>query len=125
LFDYIFSYISVFLFSGLAASQREPIAALAADPELRIKPADSLRFSILAALQLYLSAGNMVALALSSSPFGRSHYSHYYRHLHHHQHSHTSSFGIGSGGAGGFGGGGNIGGGGSVGGGGGGGSFAP
>lgn len=119
LFDYIFSFFSVFLFSGLAACLREPIAALAADPDLRIKPSDSLRFSILAALQLYLSAGNMFALALSSSPMGRSHYSHYYRHMHHHQHSHTSSFGIGSSGAGGFGGGGiSGGGGGSVGGGG-------
>lgn len=121
LFDYIFSYFSVLLFSALAACQREPINALATDPDLRIKHSDSLRFGILAALQLYVSAGNMVALALSSSPMGRSHYSHYYRHMHHHQHSHTSGFGIGSSGGGSVGGGG----GGSVGGGGGGGSFTP
>ena len=127
LFDYVFSCFSVFLFSGLAACQREPIAALAADPDLRIKPTDSLRFSILAALQLYLSAGNMFALALSSSPMGRSHHSHYYHHMRHHQPSHTSGIGIGSSGAGGFGGGisGGGGGGNVGGGGGGGGSFTP
>ena len=119
LFDYIFSFFTVCLFSGLAACQRAPIAALAADSNLRIKPADSLRFSILAALQLYLSAGNMFVLALSSSMMWRSHNSHYYRHMHHHQPNHYRGVGIGSGSAGGFGGGG----GGSMGGGGGGGSF--
>ena len=134
LFDYVFSFFTVILFSGLAACQREPFNALATDPDLRIKRADSLRFSILAALQLYLSAGNMFVLALSSSPMGRSHYSHYYHHMHHRQQSHYSGIGIGSSGAGGFGGGGisgggiGGGGGGSVGGGGGGGgggSFTP
>ena len=69
-FDYMFSFFSVLFFSALTACQLAPIAFLAADPELRIKPADSLRFSMLAALQLYLSAGNLIAIALSSSPFG-------------------------------------------------------
>ena len=48
-FDYIFSFFSVLLFSALAACHREPVAAIAAEPDLRIKPADSLRFSLLAA----------------------------------------------------------------------------
>ena len=127
-FDYIFSFFSVLLFSALAACHPEPLAAIAIDPDLQIKPADSLRFSILAALQLYLSAGNMFLLALSSGLWWRSSYSHYYNQRLPHQQSHYSGIGIGASGAGGFGGGasglGGGGGGGSVGGGGGG-SFSP
>ena len=125
-FDYIFSFFSVLFFSGLAAGHQEPVAALATDPDLRIKPADSLRFSILAALQLYLSAGNMFVLALPSSSRGPAWASHRYRHLPHHQQSHYSGIGSGGFGSGGVGGssGGFGGGGGSVGGGGGG-SFTP
>ena len=123
-FDYIFSVFSVLFFSALTACQLAPIAFLAADPELRIKPADSLRFSMLAALQLYLSAGNLIAIALSSSPLGPSRYHYYNQHMHHYSGSHYS--GIGVGGFGGGAGGGGIGGGGDVGGaGGGGGSFTP
>ncbi len=128
LFDYIFSFFSVLLFSALAALQREPINSLATDPDLRTKPVASLRFGILAALQLYVTAGNMITLAIVSSALRRSRSIHYLdqARLGHHSHYH----GIGSGGMGGFGGGGiGGGGGGSVGGGGGsvggGGSFTP
>ncbi len=110
-FDYIFSFFSVLLFSGLAASHLEPVAAMAADPDLRIKPADSLRFSLLAALQLYLSAGNTFALALTASSLTRSRGIHNYHHLPHHQRSHYSgigSGGVGSGGSVGGGGGGTF-----------------
>jgi len=125
-FDYIFSFFSVLLFSALAACHREPVAAIAAEPDLRIKPADSLRFSLLAAFQLYLNAGNMFVVALSSSLRRRSRGSHYHHQMAHHQQSHYGGIGIGAGSAGGFGGGGSVGGGGggSVGGGGGG-SFTP
>ncbi len=129
-FDYIFSFFSVLLFSTLAASHRDPFDAMAAAPDLRIKPADSLRFSILAALQLYLSLGIMFVLALSSILTRRSWGGRHYGQMRHHHQSHYSGFGGGSiGGGGGSigGGGGSIGGGGgSIGsGGGGGGSFTP
>ncbi len=123
-FDYIFSYFSVLLFSALAANQREACAALAADPDLRIMPADSLRFSLLAALQLYLSAAKMLLIALASLFGRRREWEHtHFHHMPHHQRSHYGGIGaIDSGG-----GGSNMGGGGSIGGsgGGGGGSFTP
>ena len=124
-FDYIFSFFSVLLFSALAAGHREPVTAIAAEPDLRIRPAESLRFSLLAALQLYVTAGNMIVIALSSNLPG-SRGLNYNRRMSYHQQGHYSSTGIGAGSAGGFGGGGSVGGGGggSVGGGGGG-SFAP
>ena len=125
-FDYMFSFFSVLFFSALAACQRAPFAFLAADPQLRIKPADSLRFSMLAALQLYLSAGNLIAIALSSNLSGRSRDRYVHSQIPHHQQSHYSGIGIGASGFGGGAGGGSIGGGGGVGGaGGGGGSFTP
>ncbi len=123
-FDYSFSFFSVLLFSALVGGHRDAINALASDPDLRIKPADSLRFSLLAALQLYVTVGNMIAIALSSGPLRRSRGGHYYHHLPHHHQSHHSAMGIGAGGISGGGGiGGGGGGGGSVGGGGG--SFTP
>ena len=122
-FDFVFSVFSVLFFSALSATHREICALLAVDPELRIRPADSLRFSLLAALHLYLSAGNMFALALSAKPLGRSRWYTHNQFPNRHQ-SHYGGIGIGSGSAGGFGGGGgDVGGGGSMGGGGGGGSF--
>ncbi len=127
-FDYIFSFFSVLLFSALAACHQAPFATMATDPDLQIKPADSLRFSILAALQLYLSACNIFVIALASGLLGRSRASHYYNQMPHHQQSHYSGIGIGASGFGGGGGGGSVGGSGSVGGGGGGGgggSFTP
>lgn len=129
-FDYVFSFFSVLFFSALAAYHRKPFASMAADPNLRINPADSLRFSILAALQLYLSASHLFVIALSSSVREPSLYGNNYRHMHHHQRSHYGGMGMGSsgfgGGGGGMGGGGGSmgGGGGSIGGGGGG-SFTP
>lgn len=126
-FDYIFSFFSVLLFSALAACH--PINALSTDLDLRIKPADSLRFSLLAALQLYVAAGNLIAIALSSNLPGSRGLRYDQRHPH--QQSHysgigASGFGSGGSGIGSGGGGGSMGGGGSVGGGaGGGGSFSP
>ena len=125
-FDYIFSFFSVLLFTTLAACHREPFAALAADPDLQIKPVDSLRFSILAALQLYLSSGIMFVIALTSSLTRASWGSRHYGHMHHHHQSHYSGFGRGGSIGGSIGGGGgSIGGGGGSVGGGGGGSFTP
>lgn len=105
-FDYVFSFFSVLLFSGLAAGHLERVAALATDPNLQTKPTDSLEFSVLAALQLYLSAGITFALALTSGSVTRSRGIHNYRHLPHHQQSHYSGFGSGGvgGSSGGFGG---------------------
>lgn len=127
-FDTIFSFFSVLLFSALAACHRAPITAMATDPDLRIKPADSLRFSILAALQFYLSAGNMIAIALDSNLSGRSGDRYVYSQMPHHHQSHYSGISggqiISGGGGGNIGGGGNAGGGASAGGGGGG-SFTP
>ncbi|MCY4063934.1 MAG: Bax inhibitor-1 family protein [Chloroflexi bacterium] len=122
-FETSFSFFSVFLFSALVACHRAPFAALAADPDLKTKPADSLRFSILAALQLYVTAGNMIAVALSSNlPGSRGlHYDGRMPHYHQSHYSGISGGTIISGGDGG-----NIGGGGGVGGGAGGGeSFTP
>ncbi|MDE2777477.1 MAG: Bax inhibitor-1 family protein [Chloroflexota bacterium] len=90
-FDAIFSFFSVLLFSALAAFHREPVAAIAAEPDLRIKPADSLRFSLLGALQLYVTAGNMFVIALFSNLPG-SHGLYYDRRMPHHQQSHDSRF---------------------------------
>lgn len=130
-FDYVFGGFSVLLFSALAASQREACAAMAADPGLRIQPADSLRFSLLAALQLYISAANVILLALASL-FGRrfSWHNHHNHGMANHHRSHYHGIGSGSAGyygGGSFGGGGSAGSGGGSGGsgGGGGGSFTP
>ena len=125
-FDQFFSYFSVLLFSSLAASQRGACAALATAPDMPVKPADSLRFSLLAALQLYLGAAKLFLLALASLFWRRSSADHYYHHVPHYYRSHyhgMGSGGVGGGSAGGIGGGGGAGGGGSIGGGGG--SFTP
>jgi len=114
-FEYVFSFFSVLFFSALAAHHRKPFAAMAADRNLRINPADSLRFSILAALQLYLSAFNLIVIEIFSIYGKTTHDSSKYQHMRHHQRSHYGSTGMGSSG---FGGGGSIGGGG-------GGSFTP
>lgn len=122
-FDFSFSYLSVLLFSALTACHRDPFRAMSIDPDMRIKPADGLRFSILAALKLYVSAGNMIMIALSSNLPG-SHGLNFDR-RHPHQQSHYSGISGGhiiSGGSGGSIGGG---GGGASGGGGAGGSFTP
>ena len=130
--DYIFSYFSVLLFSALAANHQKGAASLASSPDLRIQPTDSLRFSILLALQLYLGACQELVLALYSCFLWKRSLDRfdYYHHMRHQQQSHYSGIGstgggFGSGGAGGIGGGsgGSIGGG-SIGGGGGG-SFTP
>ena len=124
-FDYVFSFFSVFFFSALAAHLRKPFAAMAAEPNLQIDPADSLRFSILAALQLYLSAFNLIVIEIFSIYGETMRNSSKYQHMHHHhQRSHYSGMGIGGSGGGGGGGIGGGGGGGSIGGGGGG-SFTP
>ncbi len=73
-FETVFSGFSVLLFSALAACHRGPVNALATDTSLRIQPADSLRFSLLAALQLYVTAGNMIVIALSSGRVGGGRY---------------------------------------------------
>ncbi len=125
---YIFSFFSVLLFSSLAADFQKRTAYLASNPDLRIQPTDSLRFSILVALQLYLGACQEFVLAVYSC-FGRKRSwdrPHYYHRSPHHQQSHFSRIGSGSIGSGfGSGGSGMGGGGGSGGGGGGGGSFTP
>lgn len=117
-FDFSFSYLSVLLFSALTACHRDPFRAMSIDPDMRIKPADGLRFSILAALKLYLSAGNLIAIALSSNLSGRSGDRYIYGQMPRHQQSHYSGISGGhiiSGGSGGSigGGGGGAGGGGS------------
>ena len=130
-FEYIFSFFSIIYFSALTACHWEPAAVLSADPDLKIEPTDSLRFGLLAALKLYLSANNIFVLALFSSLSRRSAYSHHYHHLPHHQQNHYSGIGSGSIGSGSIGSGSIGGGSGSVGGGGGGsigggsGSFTP
>lgn len=127
-YEYAFSIFSVLLFSALAAYHRGLIASMAARPDLRIKPADSLRFGILAALQLYVNACLLFVFALFASLRWRSWESRHYQQAPHHLRSHYSGYGIGSSSAGGIGGGvggGSIGGGGGSVGGGGGGSFTP
>ncbi len=73
-FETAFNCFSVLLFSALAACQRVPIIALSTVPDLKIKTADGLRFSLLAALQLYVTAGNMIMIALSSGNVGGGRY---------------------------------------------------
>lgn len=124
--EYIFSFFSVLLFSALAADHRKVIDSLVFYTALRIQPTDSLRFSILVALQLYVNACLLFAFVVYACLTGRSSAIYYDSHLHHHQGRHYSGIGIGSSG-GGFGSGGGgmgSGGGGSIGGGGGG-SFTP
>lgn len=56
LWNYAFSFFAVLLFCALAFNHHKRTAVLASAPELRIQPTDSLRFSILLALELYLGA---------------------------------------------------------------------
>lgn len=131
--EYIFSFFSILLFSALAAAHQKRTVSLASSPDLRIQPTDSLRFSILVALELYLGACQEFVLAVYSCFGGkRSWESRHYQQFPHHLRSHYSGYGIGASSARGFGGGagsggsigGSAGGGGSIGGGGGG-SFTP
>ena len=69
--DYAFSCFAALFFSALAASQRAPFGEIARDPDLRTVPTDSLRFSILLALQLYLSAAAIIPIALAPGLRGR------------------------------------------------------
>lgn len=125
---YIFSFFSVLLFSALAAAHQKRIASLAASPDLRIQPADSLRFGILVALELYLGACQEIVLAFYSCFGGERSWGRHYQQFPHHPGSHYGRYGIGAssarGSGGGLGSGGSAGGGGSIGGGGGG-SFTP
>ena len=130
-FDYVLSFFSILLFSALSAYHRQHIASMAALPDLQIKPTDSLRFSMLAALQIYVNACLLWLFVFSSSLRWRSWESRHYHEMPYHLRSQHSGYGIGSSSVGGFGGGvgssgsgGSAGGGGSIGGGGGG-SFTP
>ena len=51
----VFSLISVLLFSALTAYMTQPIGRMGAEPQAAINPDDAVRFSVLAALKLFLS----------------------------------------------------------------------
>lgn len=126
--DYVFSFFSVLLFSALAADYQKRSTSLALAPDLRIQATDSLRFSILVALELYVGACKVFVVAVYSSMSRRSWDNQYHHEMHRFQMSRYSGSGIGSTGGGfGSGGAGGIGSGGGGGGigGGGGGSFTP
>ena len=95
--EYVFSFFSVLLFSALASDHQKRTAALASTPDLRIQPTDSLRFSILLALELYVDACKVFVVAVYSSMARRSWDNRRYNHhmARHHQ-SHYSGIGIGS-----------------------------
>ncbi len=99
-FDYLFSYFTVLYFSLLAACQRELLDTISSDTDLRIKPADGLRFSLLATLKLYLTACNIFLIALTAR---KTRINHNFANMQHHQRHHSRGFGsaISAGGVGG------------------------
>lgn len=56
------SLISVVVFSALTAYMTQPIARMGAHPRKTVNPGDAIRFSVLAALKLYLSISILIMI---------------------------------------------------------------
>lgn len=62
--DYLISIVGVLLFTGLTAYDTQRIARMAADPHLQLDPANKVKFSVMAALTLYLDFINLFLFLL-------------------------------------------------------------
>lgn len=107
-FDLIMSFSGVLLFTALTASSRQPIAQMAVDQRMTIKPDDSLHFSVLAALKLYLSSVKLLLIlpfyllpgtwARRGNPYRYMGTPHYPHHSNPHHYGNFGSSHLGSGG---------------------------
>ena len=64
LIDYVISIFGVLLFTALTAYDTQRIANMAADPRLSLNPDDTMKFSVMAALTLYLDFINLFLFML-------------------------------------------------------------
>ena len=64
LIDYVISIFGVLLFTALTAYDTQRIANMAADPRLQLNPDDTMKFSVMAALTLYLDFINLFLFML-------------------------------------------------------------
>ncbi len=71
LIDYVISIFGVLLFTGLTAYDTQRIAAMAADPRLELDPDKAVKFSVMAALTLYLDFINLFLFLLRLFAGGR------------------------------------------------------
>ena len=71
LIDYVISIFGVLLFTALTAYDTQRIANMAADPRLALDPADKMKFSVMAALTLYLDFINLFLFMLRLFGGGR------------------------------------------------------
>ncbi len=71
LIDYVISIFGVLLFTGLTAYDTQRIANMAADPRLALDPDNTLKFSVMAALTLYLDFINLFLFMLRLFGGGR------------------------------------------------------
>ena len=71
LIDYVISIFGVLLFTALTAYDTQRIANMAADPRLALDPDNTLKFSVMAALTLYLDFINLFLFMLRLFGGGR------------------------------------------------------
>ena len=71
LIDFVISIFGVLLFTGLTAYDTQRIANMAADPRLQLNPDDTMKFSVMAALTLYLDFINLFLFLLRLFGGGR------------------------------------------------------
>ena len=69
--EFAISIFGVLLFTGLTAYDTQRIAAMAADPRMTVDPDSALKFSIMAALTLYLDFINLFIFLLRLFGSGR------------------------------------------------------
>ena len=69
--EFAISVFGVLLFTGLTAYDTQRIAAMAADPRMTVDPDSALKFSIMAALTLYLDFINLFIFLLRLFGSGR------------------------------------------------------
>ena len=69
--DFVISIFGVLLFTALTAYDTQRIARMAADPRLSLNPDDTLKFSVMAALTLYLDFINLFLFMLRLFGGGR------------------------------------------------------
>lgn len=69
--DYLISIVGVLLFTALTAYHTQSIANMAADPHLELDPDNKVKFSVMAALTLYLNFINLFLFMLRLFGGGR------------------------------------------------------
>ena len=69
--DFLISIFGVLLFTGLTAYDTQRIANMAANPKMKVNSEDTLKFSIMAALTLYLDFINLFLFLLRLFGSGR------------------------------------------------------